>query len=220
MLANILSKGTKPRVFGKLLGGSGWHAPLSRILALTNTTHWGVFICASLTPGMLSCGARTLEWVMKKHHSKKTKLCAHCGHRFIVNPRVGPRHKFCGKPACKHASKASARKRWLRKNGGRKYFGGKQNIERVRLWRQRNPRYWRRNTRMRRSGLNGFMLTKRLASMLRLVALQDTIDTNLALKIGIISHLSGATLQDTIAKELRRLMLRGHAILRGNKPRS
>jgi hypothetical protein len=40
------------------------------------------------------------------------------------------------------------------------------------------------------------------------------IDTHLALKIGIISELSGATLQDTIAKEIRRLMLRGYAILR------
>ena len=40
------------------------------------------------------------------------------------------------------------------------------------------------------------------------------IDTHLALKIGVISELSGATLQDTIAKEIRRLMLRGYAILR------
>ncbi len=40
------------------------------------------------------------------------------------------------------------------------------------------------------------------------------IDTHLALTIGIISDLTGATLQDTIAKEIRRLMLRGYAILR------
>jgi len=45
------------------------------------------------------------------------------------------------------------------------------------------------------------------------------IDTHLALKIGIISHLSGATLQDTIAKEMRRLTLLGHAILRGKLPK-
>ena len=49
---------------------------------------------------------------------------------------------------------------------------------------------------------------------MRYVALQDTIDTRLALEIGIISQLTGAALQDTIAKEIRRLMLRGYAILR------
>lgn len=157
---------------------------------------------------------------MKKHPHKKSKPCAHCGHRFIINPRVGSRHRFCAKPDCVRASRASARRRWLRKNGGRKYFGGKENTERVRTWRHRHPRYWRRESRVRRSRHNKFVLTKQLSSVLRYVALQDTIDTHLALKIGIISHLSGATLQDTIAKELKRLMLRGHAILRGRQPKS
>lgn len=156
---------------------------------------------------------------MNKHQPKLTKPCAHCGHRFTINPRVGHRHRFCAKPECARASRASARKRWLRKNGGRKYFDGKENTERVRTWRHRHPRYWRRKTRVQRSRRNGFVFTRRLASVLRYVALQDTIDTHLALKIGIISHLSGATLQDTIAKELRRLMLRGHAILRGLRPK-
>lgn len=157
---------------------------------------------------------------MKKHHNKTTRPCIHCGHRFNINPRVGSRHRFCAKPDCIRASRASARKRWLRKNGGRRYFGGKENTERVRTWRHRNPRYWRRESRVQRSKRNRFVLTKSLSSVLRYVALQDTIDTHLALKIGIISHVSGATLQDTIAKELRRLMLRGHAILRGKKPKS
>ena len=159
-------------------------------------------------------------WVMNKHPKKITKPCAHCGHRFNINPRVGTRHRFCAKPECMRASHAHARKRWLRKNGGRKYFGGKQNTDRVRTWRDQHPRYWRRKSRIQRSKRNGFVLTKRLSSVLRYVALQDTIDTHLALIIGIISQVSGATLQDTIARELRRLMLRGHAILRGRKPKS
>jgi hypothetical protein len=157
---------------------------------------------------------------MNKHPKKTTRPCAHCGDRFNINPRVGTRHRFCAKPECMRASRVHARKRWLRKNGGRKYFGGKQNTDRVRTWRNRHPRYWRRKTRLRRVKLSGFVLTRRLSSMLRYVALQDTIDTHLALKIGIISHLSGATLQDTIAREMKRLMMRGNAILRGRKPKS
>lgn len=157
---------------------------------------------------------------MNKHQPKLTKPCAHCGHRFTINPRVGHRHRFCAKPDCTRASRASARKRWLRKNGGRKYFGGKENTDRVRTWRQQHPLYWRRETRVQRSKRNGFVISKQLSAVLRSVALQDTIDTHLALKIGIISHLTGAALQDAIAKELRRLMLRGHAILRGRRPKS
>ena len=99
-------------------------------------------------------------------------------------------------------------------------IAGVDNTDRVRTWRDQHPRYWRRKSRIQRSKRNGFVLTKRLSSVLRYVALQDTIDTHLALKIGIISHVSGATLQDTIARELRRLMLRRHAILRGRKPKS
>lgn len=157
--------------------------------------------------------------MMKKHHTNKTKPCAHCGGRFHINPRVGTRHRYCTNPDCVHASRAAARKRWLRKNGGRRYFDREDNTDRVRTWRKKNPRYWRRESRVQRSKQNGFVLTKQMASALRYVALQDSIDTHLALKIGLISALSGATLQDAIAKELRRIMLRGHAILRGKKPK-
>lgn len=155
---------------------------------------------------------------MNKHHNQ-TKPCAHCGHRFHINPRVGHRHRYCAKPECRRISRARARKRWLKKNGGRKYFDGDANADRVRNWRKQNPRYWRREARVQMAKSKQYVLTKRLAAALRFVALQDSIDTHLALKIGMISHLSGATLQDTIAMELRRLMLRGHAILRGKKPK-
>lgn len=155
---------------------------------------------------------------MNKHHTR-TKPCAHCGHRFHINPRVGRRHRFCAKPECRRISRAKARKRWLKKNGGRRYFDGDDNAERVRSWRKRNPGYWRRESRAQAAKPKKFTLTKRLAAALRFVALQDSIDSDLALKIGIISELCGATLQDTIARELRRLMLRGDAILRGKQPR-
>ena len=136
-----------------------------------------------------------------------------------INPRVGKRHRFCAKAECIKTSRLVARKRWLRK-GGRQYFGGSVDTQRVRTWRQMNPKYWRRRSRIRRRRRSDYVLTKRLAATLRYVALQDLIDTHLALKIGIISELTGAALQDTIAKEIRRLMLRGHAILRGKTPKS
>ena len=157
--------------------------------------------------------------MVKNHPHILTRRCAHCGLRFSINPRVGRRHRYCAKPTCAEVSQIKARKRWLKKNGGRKYFRGTQNTDRVRTWRKKNPRYWRREGRLQRTRRNDFVLSKSLSSALRYVALQDMIDTHLALKIGIISHLSGATLQDTMAKEIRRLTLLGHAILRGKPPK-
>jgi hypothetical protein len=157
--------------------------------------------------------------MVKNRPRKQTRRCAHCGHRFSINPRVGRRHRYCAKPSCAAIRQTKARKRWLKRNGGRKYFRGAQNTDRVRTWRKKNPRYSRRESRIQRTRRNDFALGKSLSSALRYVALQDMIDTHLALKIGIISHLSGATLQDTIAKEIRRLTLLGHAILRGKPPK-
>ena len=162
---------------------------------------------------------RRPHWMVKNHPRIQTRRCAHCGLRFSINPRVGRRHRYCAKPSCSEIRKIKARKRWLKKNGGRKYFRGTQNTDRVRTWRKKHPRYWRREGRLQRTRRNDFVLSKSLSSALRYVALQDMIDTHLALKIGIISHLSGATLQDTIAKEIRRLTLLGHAILRGKPPK-
>jgi hypothetical protein len=85
----------------------------------------------------------------------------------------------------------------------------------MRAWRKRHPQYWKRTRRHKgvRSGV--FRLTRKLKGALRYIALQDTIDKRLALEIGIISRLSGAALQDTIAREMHATMLLGYAILRG-----
>jgi len=159
--------------------------------------------------------------VMKNHrHRNHTRRCAHCGIQFAVNPRLGKRHRFCTKRECAQASRRTARRKWLRKNGGKAYYLGTENNDRVRGWRQNHPQYWKKKGGSARSRSSEFTLTKELAAMMRYVALQDTIDTRLALEIGIISELSGAALQDTIAKEIRRLMLRGYAILRRKPVRS
>jgi hypothetical protein len=129
---------------------------------------------------------------MNKHRHKKTRRCAHCGQPFIVNPRVGKRHRFCTKPACAEASRNLARKKWLRNNGGREYYDLSDRVDRVRTWRKKNPKYWRRHTRVRRRQRNDYVLSKRLAAALRYVALQDMIDTHLALKIGMISEPAAA----------------------------
>ncbi len=152
---------------------------------------------------------------MNNHHTKITRCCAHCGQRFNINPRVGQRHRFCSARECIRISRSVSQRKWLRKNGGKLYFRGVASKNRVREWRKKNPQYWKRN---RIDGAR-FKLSKRFASILRQSALQDSIDAALALKIGVISRITGHALQDEIASEIRSLMVRGNAILRGIIPK-
>jgi hypothetical protein len=105
-----------------------------------------------------------------------------------------------------------AQKKWRRGPKGREYFKGSVNAHGVRKWRIQHPDYWRRSGR-----LSGLAIDAPLAAALREVALQDSIDTHLALLIGLIAQVSNLALQDTIASEIRRLMLQGHGILTKSK---
>ena len=136
------------------------------------------------------------------------RRCAHCGRRFAVHPRLGRRHRFCSRPECAHASHLAAQKKWRRSPGGREYFKGGENTFHVSEWRKAHPDYWRRRGR-----LSGLALDAALVAVLRELALQDSIDTHLALLIGLVAERSNLALQDTIAFEIRRLILLGHGIL-------
>ena len=81
----------------------------------------------------------------------------------------------------------------------------------MREWRKNNPDYWQRASRLTR-----LPLPPAFTAALRDLALQDSIDTHFSLLIGVIAHVSNLSLQDTIAFEVRRLILLGHGILRAS----
>jgi hypothetical protein len=141
-------------------------------------------------------------------HGKVFRRCAHCGRRFLVNPRLGRRQRFCSEPECAYVSHLKSQKKWRRGPKGREYFKGSVNANGVRAWRKNHPDYWRKYGR-----LSGLAIDEPLAAALRELALQDSIDTHLALLVGLIAEVSNLALQDSIAIEIRRLMLRGHGIL-------
>jgi hypothetical protein len=165
-------------------------------------------------------GARpaSMVWISMKttSRSKRQRRCAHCGRPFIVNPRLGKRHRFCAASECVATRKKKAQVRWLKKNGGKSYYISHSSRDRVAEWRKKNPGYWRRSDKKRRGNQSDFVITKELKSALRLVALQDSIDTHLPLIIGLISRISKSALQDSIAKELRQIMMLGRGILTQN----
>jgi hypothetical protein len=145
---------------------------------------------------------------------KSSPLCLHCGASFIPNPRLRVPQFYCRKPACAKASHRAAQEKWASKRSNRDHFKGRENVDRVRAWRAAHPHYWRDRRCRERARRAQFCLGKKLYGIARKLALQDSIDSQFSLVVGLVSHLSGHALQDTIAKEIRRLMLLGHGILR------
>lgn len=151
---------------------------------------------------------------VKTKMKKARRVCVHCGEPFVPNPRVGSRQRYCPKPTCAKISHHVAQLKWAAKRSNRDHFKGKENVDRVRTWREAHPHYWRHRRARQRARRAGFSLGKKLYAIARKLALQDTIDTQFSLVVGLVSHLSGRALQDTIAIEIRRLILLGHGILR------
>ena len=154
-----------------------------------------------------TCG-HAPSWQSNREAKKKTyRKCSHCGRRFCVDPRVGRLHRYCGRLHCAKASRIAAQKRWLREERRR---GRADNVDVIRMqhWRNNHPGYWRQKIRVGRYEVRG-----KLADVVREFALQDMIDTHFSLVVGLASYLARSALQDTIASEMRRLMLLGHGIL-------
>jgi hypothetical protein len=152
------------------------------------------------------------------------RKCRCCNRFFIPDPRTEDRQRYCSKPACRQASKAASQQRWLRKDGNGDYFRGVDEVRRVQLWRQRNPGYWKRkspssqgiqpvdiqSTKPDQSSCNA---PRGLPS-----ALQDHCLAQDPAFVGLISMVTGSTLQEDIAATTRQLLLRGRNILGGVSP--
>jgi hypothetical protein len=85
------------------------------------------------------------------------------------------------------------KKKWLSKPENEDYFRGPDNLERVQQWRENNFEYWKRTNCS--------------------TALQDLLMAQSRVIIGLISNLTGSTLQDDIANTILRMEQSGQEIL-------
>lgn len=140
----------------------------------------------------------------------KSNRCHCCGDRFIPDHRIGKRQRYCRTPECRRASRAASRARWLGKPENSQYFKGPGNALRVRLWRAAHPRVRGQSSRRAMERL----IQPRLAAALKACGVQDLSERQLALVLGVVSHLARSDVQDVIARKMRRLMFDGYAVLR------
>jgi len=150
---------------------------------------------------------------------QKRRKCRCCQAFFVPDPRTDDRQRYCSKPACRKASKAASQRRWLSKNGNGDYFRGPAAVRRVQVWRKAHPGYWRKATpssnhsqvlapQTPNPGQSSCNVPRGLPR-----TLQDDCLTQEPAFVGLISMVTGSTLQEDIAATARQLLLRGRNIL-------
>ena len=154
---------------------------------------------------------------MTQHRQRK---CRHCAELFRPDPRNRHHQRYCGKPACRKASKAASQRRWLAKAQNRDDYGGAANVERVRAWRAAHPGYWRRPGAQSTAALQEDSLAQPLEThekspTLAEIALQDLLRFQPFVLIGLIANLTGTALQEDIAFTAQRFQQLGQDIVAG-----
>jgi hypothetical protein len=141
------------------------------------------------------------------------RRCLCCRKLFRPDPRNRRHQRYCSMSRCRAASKAASQARWLAAPDNQNYFKGSTHVARVREWRSRHPRYWSRAGPLQDHSLaQPIDFSYELGDLAR-PALQDLLTEQTAVLIGLIAHLVGAPLQDSIVRATDRLLRLGHDIL-------
>ncbi len=145
--------------------------------------------------------------------------CLHCKEEQKSGPRNRGRQRYCAKEECRWASKAASQRRWLSRPENAGYFRGKENCERVKRWREANPKYWQRGQKSGGGDALQEICPEQSAEDKEVAvpgishALQEICQPQPALFVGLIAVLAGSALQDDIATTARRFVSRGRDIL-------
>ena len=152
------------------------------------------------------------------------RKCRHCKRFFIPDPRNAKRQQYCREQPCRAASKAASQRRWLNKPENRDVFKGPINVARVQAWRRAHPGYWRRSPAggpLKDAPLQDSLITQAVdnneeSGQFVEPALQDLLNAQSTVLLGLIAQFSDSTLQDDIARVGQRLLRLGYDILNGD----
>jgi len=147
------------------------------------------------------------------------RKCRCCTKFFVPDARTQDLQRYCSAPPCRQASKAASQRRWLSKNGNGDHFRGADEVRRVQLWRKSHPGYWKRKNASSQATQTVDCQTanpdQSSCNVLRALpgTLQDYCLAQDPAFVGLISMVTGSTLQEDIAATSRQLLLRGRNIL-------
>lgn len=153
---------------------------------------------------------------------RKQHKCRGCRELFFPDYRNVGHQRYCGKPDCRKLSKKASQRRWLRKPENWDVFRGSANAERVRRWREAHPGYWKgRKHKPPRLDDAQVPQPKELSPVQSscnvpgslLGTLQDFCLAKDPGFIGLLSMVTGRTLQDEIQVIARRVVEEGKQIM-------
>jgi hypothetical protein len=160
-----------------------------------------------------------------------------CAERFTPDARNAHHQRYCTAPACKAASKRASQAKWLAKPENQDYHRGPDAVTRVRAWRQAHPGYSRRKAGVTLGGEFGSgvspsattcnpcvatapaglsrQISCNASEPARAAPLQDLLNAQPPVLVGLIAHIWGSALQEDIASALNRLLQLGQDIRGG-----
>ena len=147
------------------------------------------------------------------------RKCRHCRKFFLPDYRHRLTQHYCSAPECRRACKAELQRRWLRKGKNRDYFRGDQAVERVRQWRKSHPGYWKKKVpRSQPAQVPQSQPVNPEHESCNVPAatpstLQDFCLAQDPAFIGLLSMITGSTLQEEIEVTARNVLLQGRNIL-------
>jgi hypothetical protein len=173
---------------------------------------------------------------------RRQRKCGHCEQLYQPDLRNRWHQQYCSQAVCQSASKAASQRHWVRSALGRRYFKRPKHAQRVKLWREAHPGYWKRK-RQAPVALQDVLIPQTLVAQvdkpkligtpltisttlpgdlssaalnldaLKAVALQDVLFTQSPAWFGLIAQLTGVALPDDIAAFTRQAILLGREIL-------
>jgi hypothetical protein len=147
--------------------------------------------------------------------------CLCCKEFYHPDHRNLRHQRYCSKPGCRKASKAQSQRCWQQRPENQNYFRGPKNSRRVKECRKRHPGYWRRKKTSVQLPLQEVcqeqvVPNEGVSSEKTSVALQEVVLMQPAVVVGLISILTGDSLQEDIAATARVLIRKGQDILESN----
>ena len=127
--------------------------------------------------------------------------------------RNGHHQRYCSTPACRRASRIAAQRKWRHKPENRDHFRGPHEVARVQAWRAAHPGYWKQTSPpdldqqdTPPQQVNSGQSSRNAPARPR-PPLQDVCLSENPVFIGLISLVTGTTLQDDIAATVQAIRL-------------
>jgi hypothetical protein len=146
------------------------------------------------------------------------RKCFSCKEFYRPDRRNLRHQRYCSKPTCRKESKAQSQRCWQQRPENQNYFRGPENSRRVKEWRKRNPGYWRKSEPAVQLPLQEVCQeqvaeNEGVNSEKASDALQEVLLMQPAVVVGLISMMTGNSLQEDIVATARVLIRKGQVIL-------